>query len=272
MDDLLIDGSGLGRVFGRRQALEGVDLTLSAGRIIALAGPNGSGKTTLLNIIAGLLRPTSGSVRIFGLDPFRRRTEVMRRAGFDFAPPPLYDILTAREHLRFLSAAGAGRRDRPDASQIDAALRIVGLAERAEDKVRTFSFALRQRLALAQGLVPTPRLLVLDEPTDGLDRQAILELRNILRQLCDEHRMSILLSSHLLIELERLADHLLVLNEGRALFITHPPAVDRRHPPDRPARRGKCEARRRGVLRSRAAPLRRKRPRTVPSRRFDPPR
>ena len=218
MAETLVQTRGIERRFGHRVALHGVDLTLAAGQITALAGPNGSGKTTLLKMLAGLLRPTSGSVQLFGLDPYTRRVEVMRQARFAFAPPPLYESLTGFEHMRFLSAAGLARQDRPDQRQIESALESVGLLDRAGDKVRAYSFGMRQRLVLAQCLVPLPKLLVLDEPTDGLDPLAILELRNVLGQLRSRHGIAIMLSSHLLVELEQLADELLVLHEGKPLY------------------------------------------------------
>ena len=218
MQETLVQTRGIERRFGYRVALQGVDLNLQAGQITALAGPNGSGKTTLLKILAGLLRPTSGSVRLFGLDPYPRRVDVMRQARFAFAPPPLYESLTGFEHMRYLSAAGLAWHQRPSQRQIDSALDTVGLLKRAGDKVRTYSFGMRQRLVLAQCLVPLPRLLVLDEPTDGLDPLAILELRNVLRELRNRHGIAIMLSSHLLVELEQLADQLLVLHEGRPLY------------------------------------------------------
>jgi len=218
---LPVEARGLVRRFGARTALGGVDLAVERGAITGLVGPNGSGKTTLLKLVAGLLEPSGGSVRVLGHEPFRERARVMRRARFAFAPPALFDALTAREHLRHLGALGAGAA--PDARAIEAALDTVGLAERADDRVRDFSFGMRQRLVLAQALVPEPELLVLDEPTDGLDPLAVLELRGVLERLCRERGVTILLSSHLMVEIDELVDRVLVLAEGRALF-EGPPA------------------------------------------------
>lgn len=213
---MVIETTRVARRFGKRLALAGIDLELREGSILALVGPNGSGKTTLLRLLAGFLRPTAGSVRLFGLDPYRRRPSVMAHARFAFAPPALYDNLTARETLTALCRIGDG--DSPSNADIHGALETVGLSDRANDRVRAFSFGMRQRLALALTLLPRPRLLVLDEPTDGLDPLAVLELRAILRRIRDEHGVTILLSSHLLTEVEELVDELLLLNEGHALF------------------------------------------------------
>ncbi len=207
----------LGKRFGSRVALADIDLTVAAGEIVGLVGPNGSGKSTLLRVLAGLLRPTSGRARLFGHDPFLARETVMRDARFAFAPPALFESLTAREHLVHLVGLH-GRAARPPAAAIDGALARVGLAERADDRVRSFSFGMRQRLAVAQALLPPPRLVVLDEPTEGLDPAAVLELRAILSELRKQHGVAILLSSHLLIEIDSLVDRLLLLQEGRVLF------------------------------------------------------
>ncbi len=210
-----IEVVGLDRHFGQRQALRGVDLRVSPGEIVGLVGPNGSGKTSLLKILGGFLRPHGGRVEVFGLEPFARPHHVMRRARFAFAPPALYDSLTPMEHLHHLSRIGGHR---PSDQELTRALATVGLADRANDRVATLSFGMRQRLVVALALVPMPELLVLDEPTDGLDPVAVLELRDVLLRLRNEHGIAVLLSSHLLVEIEHLVDHMLVLNEGRTLF------------------------------------------------------
>jgi len=215
MSAIPIEIRGLVHEYGRRRALDGVDFELRAGEIAGLVGPNGSGKTTLLKHLAGFLRPTSGSVRVFGHEPFGERAPVMRRARFSFAPPALFETLTAREHVEHLGALG---HERPERKRVDEALELVGLSERANERVRSFSTGMRQRLALAQALVPRPDLLVLDEPNDGLDPLAVLELRGILAELRAQGNTAILLSSHLLIEVDELVDHMLVLDEGRTVF------------------------------------------------------
>jgi len=145
----MIEVFQVGRRFGRRIALDGVDLSVQRGEIVALVGPNGSGKTTLLKLLAGFLRPTAGSVHVTGLEPYRNRPQVMTDVRFAFAPPALYANLTARETLRALTGIGARATERPTATEIHQALTTVGLADRADDRIRVYSFGMRQRLALA---------------------------------------------------------------------------------------------------------------------------
>jgi len=217
---LPIEIQSLSRSYGRRAALIDLSLTVKSGEIVALVGPNGSGKTTLLKILAGLLRPGGGRVALFGLDPFRDRVRVMARARFAFAPPALFDNLTAREHLRYLIGFHGDHRVSP--AEIDQALELVGLTERSRERVAVYSLGMRQRLALAQALLPLPDLLVLDEPTEGLDPLAVLELRAVVARLRREHGVAVLLSSHLMVEVEQLVDRLLVLSEGLCVYLGTP--------------------------------------------------
>ncbi len=202
----------LGRRYGARWALRELDLEVRRGEIVALVGPNGSGKTTLLRILAGFQRPTEGTVRLFGKDPWLDRVSVMEQARFAFAPPALYPGLTANEHLTLLPSTPASPRER------DRVLEWVGLSERAHEAVRNFSLGMRQRLSLALALIPVPDLLVLDEPADGLDPLAVIELRERLLELRQETSLSILLSSHLLADVEQVADRICILHEGHAVF------------------------------------------------------
>ena len=222
MNTFPVEVLGLTRRFGRRVALEAVDLSVFAGEIVAMVGPNGSGKTTLLSILAGLLRAHGGAVRVFGHDPFLEGPRMLERARFAFAPPAFFPALTPREQLRHLTRIRRGRCPRVSPREIEEALDLVGLRERADDPVRTFSMGMKQRLALAQALLPRPDLIVLDEPTEGLDPLAVLELRAILSDLARERGVAILLSSHLMVEVEQLVDRLLVLSEGRSVFMGAP--------------------------------------------------
>lgn len=222
MQKPIIQFDHVSRRLGGRVVLDGINLHVPAGIITGLAGPNGSGKTTLLKLMAGFIKPTSGDVRLFGYDPFSQRAEVMRRARFVFAPPAVYGSLTAWEHLKFLSASGLHRHERPARNEIRAVLETVGLADRADDKANTYSFGMKQRLGLAQALLPMPSLMVFDEPTDGLDPIAVVALRDLLKRLQTEHNLTIVMSSHLLSEVEKLVDTIFVLNDGQPVFYGSP--------------------------------------------------
>jgi ABC-2 type transport system ATP-binding protein len=202
----------VGQRLGSRYALQDINLEVRAGTVLGLIGPNGSGKTTLLKLMAGFLKPTFGSLRVFGRDPYRHRAQIMRRTRFAFAPPPTYGALTA----------GLRKGDRIRDDDIMQALETVGLADRAHDKAATFSFGMKQRLGLAQALLPLPELLVFDEPTDGLDPIAVAELRGILKRLHADYNLTIVLSSHLLSEVEKLVDTLLLLNAGQSIYCGSP--------------------------------------------------
>jgi ABC-2 type transport system ATP-binding protein len=221
----LVEASTLTKRFGARVALDRVELSVAQGEIVGLVGANGSGKSTFLKLLAGLLRPDGGALRVMGRDPWREREEVMRDARFAFAPPALFDALTGREQLTALaglrdsrSESDRAEADRARRTEVERALATVGLSGRGDDRVSTYSFGMRQRLALAQALVPAPRLLVLDEPSEGLDPAAVRELRGLLRRLRDAQGVAIVLASHLAVEVETLADRLLVLEEGRVTF------------------------------------------------------
>ena len=222
MNTVPVEVLGLERSFGRRTALRGVDLDVFSGDIIGLVGPNGSGKTTLLKIIGGFLRPMGGEVRVFGQMPFEAQSVIMQQARFAFAPPALYESLTAFEHLRYLCTILAPGMVRVTTEDMERVLDTVGLADRAHDRVSGFSTGMRQRLVLALSLLPLPELLVLDEPADGLDPLAVLDLREILSRLRGDYGISILLSSHLLVEIGELVDRMLVLHEGRSVFYGKP--------------------------------------------------
>jgi len=231
MSSYPIDLRDVHHSYGKRHALQGVSLQMAPGEIVGLVGANGSGKTTLLKILAGFIRPQAGHVRVFDLSPSTQTPQVMQRVRFAFAPPALYGNLTAREHLQHLTRLHENEYPMAAVSDadIDTVLQRLGLASRGRDRVRTFSFGMRQRLVLAQALLPRPQLLVLDEPSDGLDPVAVTELRDLLLELRNEWGLSILLSSHLLEEIEQLVDRMLVLSEGRVLFAGAPLTLTARY-------------------------------------------
>ncbi|MDX9979680.1 MAG: ABC transporter ATP-binding protein [Lentisphaeria bacterium] len=197
--------------YGRHEVLRGVDLRVEPGQVFGLLGPNGAGKTTLIRLVLGLALPTSGRVRIFGRDLFTERREVIRQVGAVVEAPCFFPYLTAFENLHHLvSLTRALPRER-----ILDTLDAVGLAPVAERKVGTFSYGMKQRLGIAQALLPDTRLLILDEPTNGLDPHGIAGMRNLIRRISQERGIAVLVSSHLLGEIEQVCDRVVILHHGR---------------------------------------------------------
>lgn len=212
--DCVINTSRLTRRFGDLRAV--ADLTLSVPRnsIYAFLGPNGSGKTTTIRMILGLIRPDLGEVRLLGrlLDSTSRR-ELLRRVGAMVETPSLYAHLTGCENLR----ATQQLLGLPPGF-IERSLRIVGLQADAVRLVKEYSLGMRQRLGVALSLLSLPELLILDEPTNGLDPSGMLEMRELIRHLPSEHGITVFLSSHLLAEVEQLATHVGIIGQGKLLF------------------------------------------------------
>jgi ABC-2 type transport system ATP-binding protein len=206
---------GLTRSFGGVPALRGVDLTAPSGKVTALVGPNGAGKTTLLLILATLLAPDAGEVRVAGLDPAADAAGVRARMGWMPDTFGVYDQLTSREYLDFFAAAYR-LEPAPAAARVGALLDLVHLADQAEAPVHALSRGQKQRLALARALVHSPPVLLLDEPASGLDPRSRAELRDLLRQLAADG-VTVLLSSHILSELEDVADRVVFLSDGRVV-------------------------------------------------------
>lgn len=207
---LAIQTDGLGKRFGTRAALEGVDLAVPRGAAFGFLGPNGAGKTTLIRLLLGLAEPTAGRIRVLGRDLPAQRAEALARVGAIIEEPRFHPHLTGRENLEVHAAA----REPAARARIDGALERVGLAARADDLVRTYSLGMRQRLGVARCLLPDPELLILDEPMNGLDPAGMLDLRRLIRELVSEGR-TVLLSSHLLDEVERTCDFAAIVDDGR---------------------------------------------------------
>lgn len=209
----MLQARELSRAFGKRQALRGVSLDVGKGEVVALLGPNGAGKSTLLQILAGVLKPTSGTVRVGNVMLPGGEREVGRVVGFVPQGESLYPELTVAETVRFFGAV-QGVPARGMDTRVRAALDEVGLAARAKDRAGDLSGGLRQRLALAASLVHDPAVLLLDEPGTGLDVLAQERLHRILRNARTKGR-AILLSSHSLDEAARVADRVVFLVDGR---------------------------------------------------------
>lgn len=203
--------SSLTKVIGKRTIVDSVSFELRAGEVFGFLGPNGAGKTTTIRMLVGLIRPTAGTVTICGFDIRHRFEDAMRCIGCIVETPDLYRFMTGRENLEhFARMLRAGDDD------IERVAKIVGLAHRLDQRVREYSLGMRQRLGIAQALLGAPRLLILDEPANGLDPAGIREIRELLRGLAATG-MSVFVSSHLLAEIELMCDRVAIIHKGRIL-------------------------------------------------------
>ena len=210
----LIELHQVSKAFGRRPAIELLDLAVPRGSIFGLLGHNGAGKSTALGVVLGQVFPDAGRVTIHGHDVFRRRGAALARVGAIFEAPAFYDYLTGRRNLIILCEYSARARQR----RIDEVVAFVGLSGRIDDRVGTYSHGMRQRLALAQALLPGPEVLILDEPNEGLDPEGIRDMRDLVLRLNRTFGLTILFSSHQLHEVEQLCTHVAVLHRGRRVY------------------------------------------------------
>ena len=204
---LAIRSDGLSRRFGKLPAVEGLDLRVPEGTITAFLGPNGAGKTTTIRLLLGLLKPTSGTCEVLGHRP--GEVEALRQLGAMVESPSLYGHLTGFENVEITRLMRGGAR-----SETDRVLEVVGLTRDAHRVVQQYSLGMRQRLAMALALFGSPRLLVLDEPTNGLDPSGIQEIRELIRQVPKQTGATVFLSSHILAEVEQVASNLVVIHRG----------------------------------------------------------
>ena len=204
----------LSKTLRGRQALEDVTLDIPAGEVFGLLGHNGAGKSTLLGLLLGQLRPTRGEAFICGISVQRERRRALQRVGAIYETPAFYDYLSGWNNLRSLLAYSRT----VSRGEIENAVRFVGLEDRIHEPLRAYSHGMKQRLALAQALLPRPDVVVLDEPSQGLDPEGIQEMRRLILQLNREQGMTVLLSSHLLAEVEQLCSRVAILNQGRLVF------------------------------------------------------
>ncbi|MBZ0285312.1 MAG: ATP-binding cassette domain-containing protein [Anaerolineae bacterium] len=211
----IIHTVGLSRRYKNFQAVDKLNLEVPSGSVYGFLGPNGAGKTTTIRMLLGLIQPTGGNAHLFGLDvaDSRQRPAILKRVGALVEMPALYPHLSGRENLevtRLLLNA--------DKQHIDRVLKIVNLMDAADKPTKTYSLGMKQRLGLALALLNQPELLILDEPTNGLDPAGIHEIRDLIRMMPQEYGITVFLSSHLLSEIEIMATHLGIVNGGRMLF------------------------------------------------------
>lgn len=210
----MLVASSLCKKFGGKPALEEVSFHVRRGEIYGLLGHNGAGKSTSLGIILGMVMPDRGDVTIDGISVLKNRSQALRKVGAIFEAPAFYDYLSGWDNLKILMSYSGGF----DATAARAVIERVGLSKRVHSKVRTYSHGMRQRLALAQALLPEPEVLLLDEPTDGLDPEGIKWFREFILNLREERGMTVLFNSHLLAEVELMCDRVAILREGKRVF------------------------------------------------------
>ncbi|MTT32661.1 ATP-binding cassette domain-containing protein [Terrilactibacillus sp. BCM23-1] len=198
---------------GRKDIIKGVSFDVFPGEVFGFLGPNGAGKTTTIRMIVGLIKPTSGDIFIAGHNIRTQFTKAMQQLGCIVENPELYDYLSGRENLEYFA-----RMDRSiDKKRIEEVTKLVKLESRIHDRVKTYSLGMRQRLGIAQALLSGPKLLILDEPTNGLDPAGIHEMREFIRSLAKESQLSVLVSSHLLSEIQLLCDRVAIMTNGEVI-------------------------------------------------------
>ena len=194
------------------KAVNNLSFSVEQGQVYGFLGQNGAGKSTTIRMLLTLIKPTSGSIEIFGLNLEKHRKEVLKQIGAIIERPDLYKYLTALENLRIFAAmSGVKVSEKKLLEQLN----MVGLAERAHSKVKTYSQGMKQRLGIATALVHDPQLVILDEPTNGLDPQGIADVRNLIFRLSREMNKTLMISSHLLSEVELIADSMIIIDKGK---------------------------------------------------------
>lgn len=217
MDDIILKCNNLYKRIGTKDILKGISLELKKGEIIGFIGPNGAGKTTTMKLILGLQKITKGSVQINGYDIERDFIKAIEKVGTIVENPDLYMYMSGYDNLKISKNCYKGISE----SRINEVVKIVGLSNRIYDKVSKYSLGMRQRLGIAQAILHKPNLLILDEPTNGLDPEGIIEVRNLLKKLAHTDNIGILISSHNLSELENICDKICIIKNGEIVEKTN---------------------------------------------------
>ena len=209
MSDIAISTNRLTKTFSGKEVIRNCQMSVERGTIYGFLGRNGAGKTTVFKLLLGLLKPSAGSASVFGMDSVNDNTAILKHTGSLIETPVFYEHLSATDNLLLhLSYMGMTEID------VEPTLRLVGLPDTGKQPVSAFSLGMRQRLAIARAIIHKPDMLILDEPVNGLDPVGLREMRVLFRQLVDEEGMTILLSSHLLSEIEQIADRIGVIVDG----------------------------------------------------------
>lgn len=215
MAKFVLEVDNLTKVFKNRVAVDNVSFEIIKGEIFGLIGPNGAGKTTIIRMLTGLAEPTSGEIYIDGISLRKHFEKAIAKLGGIIETPELYSYMTGMENLKFFASLY------PDITKekIDEIVKLVGMEKRIYDKVRTYSLGMKQRIGIAQALLHDPKLLILDEPTNGLDPNGIKDMRKFLIGLARKKNISILVSSHILSEMEQLCDTVAIIDGGKILEV-----------------------------------------------------
>ncbi|MFY8165353.1 MAG: ABC transporter ATP-binding protein [Sediminibacterium sp.] len=208
----VIEVQDISKQFGSLKAVDGLSFQVKEGDVFGFLGQNGSGKSTTIRMLLSLIHPSSGSIKLFGLPLQEHRNELLEKVGAIIERPDLYPYLTAREHLQLFAKV---RKKNITTNDINATLEKVGLSNRSTDRVQTFSLGMKQRLGIGIALVHNPSLIILDEPTNGLDPQGIADIRHLIQYLAKEEGKTVFVSSHLLSEIEQVASQILIIHKGK---------------------------------------------------------
>src|SRR5436190_2108089 len=211
----IIRVTNLTKDFGKGlKAVDGLSFTVPSGQVYGFLGQNGAGKSTTIRMLLTLVKPSSGEIEIFGMNLAKHRGEILQKTGAIIERPDLFKYLTALENLRIFSAmSGVTVSKKKMMDQLE----MVGLAERAHSKVKAYSQGMKQRLGIATALIHNPELIILDEPTNGLDPQGIADMRNLILHLSKSLKKTVMVSSHLLSEMELIADSMLIIDRGKKI-------------------------------------------------------
>ena len=207
----VLEVKNLTKKFGKRVILEQVSVTLEEGEVVGLVGPNGAGKSTFIKSILGLYNIDEGDVKICGFDVYKQHRDALSKVGCIVENPDMYQNISGRKNLKICTLMN----DLPKNTDIDSVVHLVRMESRIDDKVKTYSLGMKQRLGLASALLNHPKLLILDEPINGLDPQGIMELRQIVRDLSKKDKMTVLISSHILAEIEQMCDRIIMIDQGK---------------------------------------------------------
>ena len=221
MSDVALQTEELTKRFAARTAVARLTMHVERGDIYGFLGPNGAGKSTTLRMLLGLVRPTSGVIKFPVRDSTWEYLRARARVGAIIETPAFYENFSARRNLQLLASLSGGVPKK----RVEEVLELVDLLDRAADPVKVYSYGMRQRLGIAQALLPTPDLIILDEPTNGLDPEGIQQTRKLIRRLRNEFKLTVLLSSHLLTEVEQLCNRVGIIHEGRLLYEGGPEAL-----------------------------------------------